>query len=53
LESVDQILDTGTTVRYDPVRNTIQVRAPDMSGSPFVVVNGTGEHILTVMVPKW
>jgi RHS repeat-associated protein len=52
MATVDQILNTGTSIRYDPIRDTIQVRAPGMPGRPYVVVNNTGQHIVTVMVPK-
>jgi RHS repeat-associated protein len=50
---IDQILDTGSTARYDPFRQSIQVRAPNLPGRPFVVVDSAvGTHIVTVMVPK-
>lgn len=52
LSTVDEILDTGTSVRYDPIRDSIQVRAPQMPGRPYVVVDSSGTHIVTVMVPK-
>lgn len=52
LSTVDEILDTGTSVRYDPIRDSIQVRAPQMPGKPYVVVDASGTHIVTVMVPK-
>jgi hypothetical protein len=52
LSTVDEILDTGTSVRYDPIRDSIQVRAPQMPGKPYVVVDSSGTHIVTVMVPK-
>ena len=52
LSTVDEILDTGTSVRYDPIRDSIQVRAPQMPGKPYVVVDSGGTHIVTVMVPK-
>jgi len=52
LSTVDDILDTGTSVRFDPIRDTIQVRAPQIPGKPFVVVDSGGTHVVTVMVPK-
>ncbi len=53
LPNVDQILDTGTRVVYDPVRNTIRVNAPHLPGKPYVVVDAANtNHIVTVMVPK-
>ena len=52
LSTVDEILDTGTSVRYDPIRDSIQVRAPQMPGRPYVVVDSSGTHIVTAMVPK-
>jgi hypothetical protein len=52
LSTVDEILDTGTSIRFDPVRDSIQVRAPQMPGKPYVVVDSGGTHIVTVMVPK-
>ncbi len=52
LSTVDEILDTGTSVGYDPIRDSIQVRAPQMPGKPYVVVDSGGTHIVTVMVPK-
>lgn len=51
--NVDRILDTGTEVRYDPVRGTIRVRASNLPGRPYVVVSASDpNHIVTVMVPK-
>ncbi len=52
LSTVDEILDTGTAVRFDPIRDSIQVRAPQVPGKPFVVVDSSGSHVVTVMVPK-
>lgn len=53
LERVDDILDSGTKVTYDPIRDTIRVRAPGQPGKPYVVVSGSNpNHIVTVMVPK-
>ena len=53
LNYVDEILNTGTQVRFDPIRNTIQVRATHLPGRPYVVVSGSNpNHIVTVMVPR-
>ncbi len=52
LPTVDEILDTGTSIRFDPVRDSIQVRAPQIPGKPYVVVDSGGSHVVTVMVPK-
>jgi hypothetical protein len=52
LEMVDDILNSGTSVRFDPLRDTIRVRAPEWPGKPYVVVDSTGQHVVTVMVPK-
>ncbi len=53
LQYVDEILDTGTMVRYDPIRDTIRVTATQLPGRPFVVVSGSNpNHIVTAMVPK-
>jgi hypothetical protein len=53
LSYVDEILDTGTMVRYDPIRDTIRVTATQLPGNPYVVVSGSNpNHIVTVMVPK-
>ncbi|MBO0656935.1 RHS repeat protein [Streptomyces triculaminicus] len=53
LNVVDHILDHGTKVKYDPVRDTIQVRAPELPGKPYVVVSGSNpNHVVTVMIPK-
>jgi hypothetical protein len=49
---VDEILDTGISVRFDPIRDSIQVRAPQFPGKPFVVADSGGTHVVTVMVPK-
>jgi hypothetical protein len=53
LEYVDEILDTGSKLRYDPMRQSIQVQAPQLPGRPYVVVDSeTGQHVVTAMVPK-
>ncbi|MBK8987682.1 MAG: hypothetical protein IPM39_16655 [Chloroflexi bacterium] len=53
LAVVDNILDSGNQVRFDPVRNTIQVRATQLPSRPYVVVSGNDpNHIVTVMVPR-
>lgn len=49
LARVDEILDTGINVKYDPVRDTIKVRA----GRLYVVVSGSDpNHIVTAMIPR-
>ncbi|WP_431981737.1 DUF6531 domain-containing protein [Streptomyces qinglanensis] len=53
LNAIDYILDKGNKVKYDPARQTIQVRAMKLPGKPFVVVSSTNpNHIVTVMIPK-
>ncbi|MGW1835645.1 putative T7SS-secreted protein [Streptomyces sp. NPDC002067] len=53
LNVVDHILNNGTKVKYDPVRDTIQIRDPSLPGKPFVAVSGSNpRHIVTVMIPK-
>jgi hypothetical protein len=53
IEYVDEILDSGSGLRYDPIRQSIQVRAPQLPGRPYVVVDSdSGQHIVTAMVPK-
>jgi hypothetical protein len=52
LSTVDDILDAGTSVKFDPIRDSIQVRAPQLPGKPYVVVDSSGTHVVTVMVPK-
>ncbi|GEK17056.1 hypothetical protein CPE01_07890 [Cellulomonas persica] len=49
LSRVDDILDSPTALRYDPLRDTVRVS----QGKSFVVVrgSGSGQHIVTVMVP--
>lgn len=49
LSRVDDILDSPTALRYDPLRDTVRVS----QGKDFVVVRGSGsdQHIVTVMVP--
>lgn len=49
LARVDDILDSPTALRYDPLRDTVRVS----QGKDFVVVRGSGagQHIVTVMVP--
>ncbi|HEY3142122.1 MAG TPA: hypothetical protein VGJ86_13385 [Acidimicrobiales bacterium] len=50
---VDDILTQGTKVGFDPIRDTIKVSAPDLCGRCYVVVDAqTGQHVVTVMVPK-
>jgi hypothetical protein len=46
LTRVDDILDNPTALRYEPVRDTVRVG----QGKDFVVVSGTGQHVVTVMV---
>ena len=47
LARVDDILNNPTSLKYDPVRDTVKV----MQGKDFVVVSGTGpQHVVTVMV---
>ncbi len=50
LSRVDDILDSPTALRYDPLRDTVRV---SQGGKSFVVVrgSGSGQHIVTVMVP--
>jgi hypothetical protein len=53
LTTVDEILDTGTSVRWNPINDTVRVTQPGLPGRPFVAVDdATGNHIVTVMVPK-
>lgn len=53
LEYVDQILDQGTEVVYDPIRDTIRVRATQLAGRPYVVVSASDpDHVVTVVVPR-
>ncbi|MFG3043956.1 hypothetical protein ACGFZR_03365 [Streptomyces sp. NPDC048241] len=53
LNVVDHILDNGTKIKYNPVRDTIQIRDPSLPGKPFVVVSGSDpNHVVTVMIPK-
>jgi RHS repeat-associated protein len=53
LNALDYILENGNKVKYDPVRDTIQVRATQLPGKPFVVVSGSNpNHIVTAMIPK-
>ncbi|WP_404816431.1 RHS repeat-associated core domain-containing protein [Streptomyces thermolineatus] len=53
LDVVDYVLDNGTKVKYDPVRDTVRVQAPHLPGKPFVVISGSNpNHIVTVMIPK-
>lgn len=53
LSTVDEILDTGTAVRWDPIKGTVRVTQPGMPGRPFVAVDATtGNLIVTAMVPK-
>ncbi|NUS89868.1 MAG: RHS repeat-associated core domain-containing protein, partial [Streptomyces sp.] len=53
LDVVDHILNKGTKIKFDPVRGTIQVRAPSLPGKPFVVVSANNpHHVVTVMIPK-
>ncbi|WP_240467767.1 DUF6531 domain-containing protein [Streptomyces albus] len=53
LRAVDHILDNGTKVKYDPIRQTIQVRAMNLPGKPYVAVSATDpNHVVTVMIPK-
>jgi hypothetical protein len=50
---VDDILNQGTRVGFDPIRDTIKVSAPNLCGRCYVVVDAqTGQHVVTVMVPK-
>jgi RHS repeat-associated protein len=53
LNALDYILKNGNKVKYDPVRDTIQVRATQLPGKPFVVVSGSNpNHIVTAMIPR-
>ncbi|GAA2932662.1 RHS repeat-associated core domain-containing protein [Streptomyces enissocaesilis] len=53
LDVIDHILDNANKVKYDPVRDTIQVRATHLPGKPFVAVSGSDpNHVVTVMIPK-
>jgi RHS repeat-associated protein len=53
LRAVDYILDNATKVKYDPVRRTIQVRATQLPGKPFVAVSADDpDFVVTVMIPK-
>ena len=45
LDKIDQVLNTGTAIRCDPIRDTIQVPAPGIPEKPFTVVNSTGRNI--------
>lgn len=50
---VDEILDNGTEVRWDPIKGTVRVRMPPMPGKPFVAISGrNGNHVVIVVVPK-
>ncbi|MEU4031115.1 RHS repeat domain-containing protein [Streptomyces anulatus] len=53
LSALDHILENGNKVKYDPVRDTLQIRATQLPGKPFVVVSGSDpNHIVTAMIPK-
>ncbi|MFC7918373.1 RHS repeat-associated core domain-containing protein, partial [Streptomyces sp. NPDC057386] len=53
LNALDYILETGDKVKYDAARDTIQVRATQLPGKPFVVVSASNpNHIVTAMIPK-
>lgn len=53
LSVIDDLLDHGTKVSYDGVRDTITVMSPHLPGRPFVVVSAENvRHVVTVMVPK-
>ncbi|MFI6341117.1 RHS repeat-associated core domain-containing protein [Streptomyces sp. NPDC050535] len=53
LNALDYILENGNKVKYDAVRDTIQVRATQLPGKPFVVLSGSNpNHIVTAMIPK-
>jgi hypothetical protein len=50
---VDYILDTANKVKWDPVRQSIQVRNTTLPGKPYVVVNQFNPmYVVTVMIPK-
>lgn len=53
LSHVDEILDAGTEIRFDPIRDTIRVRALQLPRRPYVVVSGSNpNHIVTAVVPQ-
>lgn len=53
LNALDYILENGNKVKYDAVRDTIQVRATQLPGKSFVVISGSDpNHIVTAMMPK-
>ncbi|MFI0821952.1 DUF6531 domain-containing protein [Streptomyces sp. NPDC021098] len=53
LDVVDHILNKGTKIKFDPYRDTIQVRAPSLPGKPFVAVSASNpQYVVTVMIPK-
>ncbi|MGW6924810.1 RHS repeat domain-containing protein [Streptomyces sp. NPDC054950] len=53
LNALDYILKIGNKVKYDAFRDTIQVRATQLPGKPFVAISGGNpNHVVTVMIPK-
>ncbi|MFI5668125.1 RHS repeat-associated core domain-containing protein [Streptomyces sp. NPDC051704] len=53
LNVVDYILETGTKVKYDPVKDSIRIQAPQLPGKPYVVVSNSDHNfVVTVMIPK-
>ncbi len=53
LNVIDHILENGNKVKYDPSRDSIQVRDTTLPGKPFVVVSASNaNHVVTVMIPK-
>lgn len=51
LSRVDEILDKGTKVIYDPDRQSIKVMQDTLPKKPFVVVRPDGKTVITVMDP--
>lgn len=50
---IDDILDQGTRTGYRGLNDTVKVSAPNLCGKCYVVVDAqTGQHVVTVMVPK-
>jgi RHS repeat-associated protein len=53
LNAVDYILENGDKVKYDSWRDTIQVRATQLPGKPYVALSASNpNYVVTVMIPK-
>jgi hypothetical protein len=53
LNALDYILENDSKVKYDAVRDTIQVGATQLPGEPFLVLSESNpNHIVTAMIPK-